>query len=322
MLGLAVLVAPAVAQSVTSPPGPDSVWLLPPPTSSSGPLVIPMALTVDGIPRRWTLVVPSSAPGGPIDLVVALHGVGHTGDEMRALGLEDFAVPAGVAVAYPDGAYGIWNDGRPGAEVLTPTGQPTDDIEFLRDLIAVSASQMQRRIAAVGVVGFSNGAMMAARVACEMSDVVSVVAIVAGSAGEGFQGQCRPDEAVSVAVIAARDDPVVPYRGGSVASFEGHARGRVSGVDATTSFWAAVDGCVVTRDTGVAASSPVVLGAAADTCASSRHVVRYAIDDTAHAWKRTAGFDTTAVVWSFVRQELPRLPSLLRVARGALGTTP
>ncbi|HEX5586699.1 MAG TPA: hypothetical protein VFZ17_05285, partial [Acidimicrobiia bacterium] len=59
----------------------------------------------------------------------------------------------------------------------------------------------------------------------------------------------------------------------------------------------------------------------ADSCTSSRHVVRYAIDDADHDWQRAAGFDTTAVVWSFVRQELPRAPSLLQVAREALGTT-
>ncbi|HEX5587093.1 MAG TPA: hypothetical protein VFZ17_07275, partial [Acidimicrobiia bacterium] len=157
-----------------------------------------MSVTIDGISRRWVLVAPSTATRGPINLVVALHGVLHTGDQMRALGLDDFAIPAGVAVAYPDGAEGVWNDGRPGVEPLTPTSGSADDIEFLRDLIALSGTQMQRRVGAVGVIGFSNGAIMAARVACEMSDVVSVVAIVSGSGGEGFQGRCRPAEAVSV----------------------------------------------------------------------------------------------------------------------------
>ncbi|MFI5045553.1 MAG: alpha/beta hydrolase family esterase [Acidimicrobiia bacterium] len=276
-----------------------------------------LTATVGALPRQWVLVAPPTA-NAPIDLVIALHGVGNNGGEMRAMGFENLAIPAGVALAFPDAAYGAWNDGRPGADVLSPDGRPADDIAFLRSLIFLSGVQMNRPIRSVGIIGFSNGAMMAARAACEMSDLVSVVAIVAGSAPEGFQSVCRPRLPVSVAIVAARGDPVVPYGGGQVAPFNGRPRGRVSGVDATVAFWAYADTCRATDDAGTPPAVPPVGATEARSCASTRHVERFATDDAAHDWRRAGGFDTTTVVWSFVRAELPRFADLNDLARAGL----
>ncbi len=214
--------------------------------------------------------------------------------------------PTGVAVAYPDGADGMWNDGRPGADAPPDGAGWADDIAFLRLLVEQSAQRMDRGVRSVGVVGFSNGAIMAARVACDMSDVVTVVAIVDGSAGEGFETHCSPVLPVSVALVATRGDPVVPYGGGQVAPWDGHARGRVSGADATVRFWSRADGCTPLHDAGVAAISPMVARAQADNCLASRRVVRLAIDDAQHDWVRTSGFDTTTTVWAFLRDQLAR----------------
>ena len=286
--------------------GPQSANPITDPTQvDTGPFVDSLNAEVMGRARHWTLVAPGTT-GDAVDLVIVLHGVGHLGAEMRSLGFDDLARSAGVAVAYPDGADGMWNDGRPGADPPASGAGWTDDIAFLRAVVAQSAQRMNRGVRSVGVVGFSNGAIMAARVACDMADIVTVVAIVDGSAGEGFESRCLPDRPVSVALVATRGDPVVPYAGGQVASWQGRARGRVAGADATVRFWSAADHCSPLRDTGVAASSPMVVRAQADGCASTRQVVRLAVDDPTHEWIRTGGFDTTAVVWSFVHAELAR----------------
>ena len=309
---LAMPIAPAVAVAGVAasapgdrrPPGSPGRSRAPRELASS---VTRLSVNVGGLERRWVLVAPPAATT-PVDLVIALHGVGNDGGQMRLLGLENLAIPSGVAIAFPDAAFGAWNDGRPGADVLSPDGRGADDIAFLRAVIMRSGALMQRTVRSVGVIGFSNGAMMAARAACEMSDIVSVVAIVAGSAPEGFQGVCRPQEPVSVAVVAARGDPVVPYGGGQVAPFQGRPRGRVSGVDATIAFWALVDACRATQ-TATAPAVPAVGVSEAESCQATRRVARFATDDASHDWRRAGGFDTTSVVWSFVHAQLPRIAS-------------
>ena len=293
----------AVAAASVPAPVPAAVPVTVPPT------VTRLTTTIGGLERHWVLASPALAAGRPVDLVIALHGVGNDGSQMRALGLEGLAIPDGVAVAFPDAAYGAWNDGRPGADVLSPDGRGADDIAFLRTVISRSGIEMQRTIRSVGVIGFSNGAMMTARVACEMSDIVSVVAIVAGSAPEGFQGACRPQEPVSVAIVADRGDPVVPYDGGQVAPYQGRPRGLVSGVDATVAFWVHADACHATATPSTSPATPPVGAAEADGCQATRRVMRFTIDDAAHEWRRAGGFDTTSVVWSFVRTDLLRIAS-------------
>ena len=238
--------------------------------------------------------------------MIVLHGVGHDGAGCVRSDSTTWRGPSGVAVAYPDGADGMWNDGRPGAD------PPPDGAGWATTSRSCACSWrrahsgMDRGVRSVGVVGFSNGAIMAARVACDMSDLVTVVAIVDGSAGEGFETHCSPVLPVSVALVATRGDPVVPYGGGQVAPWDGHARGRVSGADATVRFWSRADGCTPLHDAGVAATSPMVARAQADNCLASRRVVRLAIDDAQHDWIRTSGFDTTATVWAFLRDQLAR----------------
>jgi len=312
----------AAATAVAAAPSvPAAVPAISSPTAASGDPVVSsvtrLSVSWGGLERRWVLVAPAGGTG-PVDLLVALHGVGNDGTQMRGLGFEGLAIPDGVAVAFPDAAYGAWNDGRPGADVLSPDGRGADDIGFLRTVIFRSGMSMQRSVRSVGVVGFSNGAMMAARAACEMSDVVSVVAIVAGSAPEGFQSACRPQSPVSVAVVASKGDPVVPFDGGQVASFLGRSRGRVSGVDATVAFWRQVDACRTNATTPTAPAVPPVGASESDRCDGTRRVARYATEDAAHEWRRAGGFDTTAVVWSFVRSGLRRLASDDDLARAGI----
>jgi polyhydroxybutyrate depolymerase len=325
-VGDAALPAAAAVASATPAATPAATPVAAPAVASVAPAAAPLAapgtdtrltVTVGGVERRWALATPPTG-AGPVDLVVLLHGVGRDGSQMRGFGFENLAIPAGVAIAYPDAAYGAWNDGRPGADVLSPDGKGADDVAFLRALVVRSGVAMRRPVRSVGVIGFSNGAMMAARVACDMSDVVSVVAIVAGSAPEGFQNGCKPQVPVSVAVVAAKGDPIVPFNGGQVASFQGRPRGRVSGVEATVSFWSKADACGASQAAAMTPTAPAVGATAADACTARRHVARYATDDATHDWRRAGGFDTTAVVWSFVRDELPRAATTTDLERAGL----
>src|SRR5687768_6717844 len=150
-----VTVAPVAVAPVLPAPAPAPVFL------AAG--VHEQQVDVDGVGRRWTVVVPPGPP--PSAVVVVLHGVGGRGADMRSAGFEPLAAGKGVVLAYPDALGGAWNDGRPGADPIVP-GAPVDDGRFLRMLIDETVARTGAGAGRVAVVGFSNGAVMASRLAC------------------------------------------------------------------------------------------------------------------------------------------------------------
>jgi polyhydroxybutyrate depolymerase len=276
--------APAVAVPAYLPPG-----------------VHDQEVQVDGLTRRWTLVVPASPEGvAPTGVVVVLHGVGGRGIDMRSSGLEPLAASQRLVFAYPDGYGGAWNDGRPGADPVVP-GVSVDDTAFLRRMIEETSAKTGADARRVAVVGFSNGAVMASRVACDLADRVAAVALVAGSAGQGFEQSCRPARPVAVLLVAGSADRTVPYAGGKVADWGTKRRGYVAGAEDFFAFWRAQSGCTGTQPAPGPASAGGLRGA---DCRSDAAVVRYRVTGGVHEWFRPPLFDTTAVVWDFVGKRL------------------
>ena len=273
--------APAVAEPEPQPPAP--VYL------AAG--VHEHQVDVDGVGRRWTTVVPAGGPASGI--VVVLHGVGGRGVDMRSAGFEPLAAAKGVVLAYPDAHGGAWNDGRPGADPVV-AGPPVDDGRFLRMLIDETAARTGADARRVAVVGFSAGAVMASRLACDLGDRVTAMALVAGTAGQGFERSCRPARPVAVMMAAGVNDPVVPYAGGRIANWGNRRRGYVAGVEELFAFWRTQNGC-----TSMQIAGPEARGA---DCRTGSPVVRYRVSGSAHEWYRAPRFDTTNLVWDFVQR--------------------
>lgn len=255
-------------------------------------------MQVDGHSRRWSTVVPPRADGAlPTGLLVVLHGVGGRGADMRSAGFEPLAGAHGAVVAYPDAVGGAWNDGRPGADPVVPGVAVDDDVRFLRLLIEETSARTGADIRRVAVVGFSNGAVMAGKVACELADRVTAVATIGGTAGQGFEQSCRPARPVAVMVVAGSNDRTVPYGGGRVADWGTRRRGFVAPVDEFFAFWGAQAGCSSTQPLPTV---PQVSAAGGADCRAGAAVVRYRVNGGGHEWFRPPGLDTTKVVWDFV----------------------
>ena len=281
--------APAPPVEVVVEPVAQPVAETPPPPTYLPAGVYEHQLDVDGVGRRWTTVVPAGGPASA--LVVVLHGVGGRGADMRSAGFEPLAAGKGVVLAYPDGVGGAWNDGRPGADPIVP-GAPVDDGRFLRMLIDETVARTGADARRVAVVGFSNGAVMASRLACDVADRVTAMALVAGTAGQGFEQSCRPARPLAVMLAAGVNDTIVPYAGGRIANWGTKRRGYLAGVEELFTFWRAQNGCASTITIGAEARG-------AD-CRSGGTVVRYRVSGTAHEWYKAPRFDTTNVVWDFV----------------------
>lgn len=174
----------------------------------------------------------------------------------------------------PDAFGGAWNDGRPGADPVVPGGA-VGDVRFLRlviDEIGARTAVDPRRVA---VVGFSNGAVMAGRVACELADRVAAVAVVGGTAGQGFEQSCRPVRPVAMMAVAGSNDRTVPYGGGRVADWGTRRRGFVAAVVDFFAFRRTQAGCSSTQPVP---ALPQVAAARGIECRAETAVVSYRVN--------------------------------------------
>ncbi|MFT3735537.1 MAG: alpha/beta hydrolase-fold protein [Rhodocyclaceae bacterium] len=195
--------------------------------------------------RQFRLHIPASYTGDKATpLVFAFHGGGGNMDiqaDDRYYGLVAKAEQAGFIIAFPNGysrlggKLATWNAGNccGGAR-----DNDSDDVGFVRELLARLQAGLRIDERRVFATGMSNGAMMSYRLACEMPGSFRAIAAVAGTDNTR---QCAPDKVVSILHIHARDDELELFDGGA---------GRKS--DKVTAFvsvpesmrkWARLDGC-------------------------------------------------------------------------------
>jgi polyhydroxybutyrate depolymerase len=181
---------------------------------------------------------------------------------------DEIADARGWIVAYPEGTSSSWNAGAccGGARF---TG--VDDVGFARALITAIEGEWCVDPKRVHVAGFSNGGFMAHRLACELSDVVASIGVVAGEVGVPV---CAPKRAVPIAQAHGTLDPLVPYGGNPVLGYPSTME--------TMNGWAARDGCGM---------SPVPLATVGDAtcirwpgCAKGADVELCTIANGVHDW--------------------------------------
>lgn len=166
-------------------------------------------LTSGGRTRRFRLVVPESAQGGPAPLVLNLHGLVETAELQEYYSRMDAkAAPLGIITVYPQGAYNSWNAGGCCGRALD---EKIDDVRYLRDLVRELDSELCIDRARVYATGMSNGAMMAYRLACEASDLFAAVAPVDGVEEVA---RCTPRRPVPVLAFNGTSDLLVRWDSG------------------------------------------------------------------------------------------------------------
>lgn len=191
--------------------------------------------------RSYRLYVPASvrAKGAPAPLVLVLHGAGPGFDVMDITRITAVADRGEFAVAFPRAVGDLWNDGA--LKALGPNA--SSDVAFLRRVVAdIEAKGLRVDRRRIYAIGLSNGGMMSLRLACEAADLFAGVGAVAANMPQALAADCRPSAPVSVIVVNGTEDPIVPYRGGSV-RLGMIGLGAVLSTQDTLALWGRLNGC-------------------------------------------------------------------------------
>lgn len=160
----------------------------------------------DGRPRAVRLLVPPSARR-PAPLLVALHGLYQTPATTEADQHWGALVRReGAVLAYGMGWQSSWNAGTCCGRSVE---ERVDDVGYLDRVRQIAGALVPLDPRRLYVTGFSNGAMMAYRYACERPGVVAGVLAVAGT----VTADCRGRTDVAVLHVHGVLDRTVPLAG-------------------------------------------------------------------------------------------------------------
>ncbi len=154
-------------------------------------------------------------------LVVVLHGYAESGTEIQGyLGLDTDEVRAHTFIITPVGTVSN------GVLAWHPDATPSwpYDSAYLHAVLVDALAKAPIDRSRVFVIGFSQGAHMAHRVACDSADLVSAEIAIAGQLTD-----CQPARPVSVLAVHGTVDPTISYKSGLSA----------------LALWAARDGCTL-----------------------------------------------------------------------------
>ncbi|HVP33223.1 MAG TPA: PHB depolymerase family esterase [Steroidobacteraceae bacterium] len=275
------------------------------------------SLVQDGSKRTLRVYVP---PGHatPLPVVLVLHGGGGTGGGMEWLtrrGFNRLADRDGAVVVYPDGIEHGWNDGR--SANRSAAAAAVDDLAFLRALPRALAALHPVDSARVYVTGISNGGMMSYRLACDAAEVFAAAAPVAANMAVELAPACHPARAVPLLIMDGVEDPIMPWKGGTIRVLW-MARGTVLSAEDSAARWLALDHC------GALEPQPPIEAEPADgtaalprlaRCADDSEVRLYEIRGGGHTWPRgepylgawivghvSHALDANETIWAFFRQ--------------------
>lgn len=265
-------------------------------------------LASGGRARTYLLHAPASYDGSKaVPLLIALHGGGGNADHMRKIsGVDALSDREGFIAVYPDGTGQsknmmlTWNAGRCCAYAMD---KKVDDVGFIRDLIAEMKKKYKIDGSGIFVTGFSNGGMLAYRLACEMPDVLAAVAPVSGS----LETECEPSAPVSMVIFHGTDDNNVPFEGG--VGKKALVRLAKKPVSYAVSFWAEHNKC---KGGPERSGKGNIVVEKYGVCEKGTEVVLYKIIGGTHSWpggKRvyavedepTAEISATETMWAFFK---------------------
>ena len=184
----------------------------------------------NGVNRVYFYYTPSDySPSQSLPLLIVLHGLTQTGGGV--MDITNFnAIPEQekFIVVYPSGLNNAWNAN------MNVSVSTADDKGFLEALIGHFQQNFNTNPSKQYLCGFSNGAFMSHKMACESVLCFAGIATISGTMSDSVYANCNPSKATSVLHIHGTADAVVPYNGGAATG---------ASVDQTIEKWRSFLGC-------------------------------------------------------------------------------
>jgi len=273
--------------------------------------------------RDYDLQLPANhVCGTPIAVVFVFHGGGGNrsigkrttcpnGDTSSATCIDRVALAAGMAVVFADGTK------VPGSDVLSPGGIRTwnaggginghicvsgnacnngvDDMAYVRALVTSVGTHLRVDPKRIFGTGFSNGAALTHRLACQASDLFAAVAPISGANQFALvNGGCTPARPVAVLDIHGTADGCWPYAGGTGGCFDS---GLYVSVPTTIADWATRNACGPATSTALPLIAPSdgtsVIRTNYAGCAVGGKLQHLQIVGGGHHWPRGTSFSVT-----------------------------
>jgi polyhydroxybutyrate depolymerase len=164
-----------------------------------------------GVQRRYLVHVPPSYDGSqPMPVVLLLHGAGMNIEAMRGLTLMDFQADRnGFLAVYPEGVSGGWNAGG------MKSKSNANDVAYIDDLLRHLKTKYNVDQQAVYACGISNGGQMVQKLACDLSQQISAIGVVAITGFDSVCKGCSARRSMPVMFFIGTEDPLCPREGGS-----------------------------------------------------------------------------------------------------------
>lgn len=261
-------------------------------------------IVVSGMVRTVHFYRPA-VTGNSAPLVVMLHGGYGSGDQAESSYNWDAAADRGhFVVAFPDGFLRSWNAG--GTCCGPAANRDVDDVAFIRAVVETAQAHAPIDPHRIYVVGMSNGAIMAYRLACQ-THLFAAAASVAGT----MLAECPAPSPTSILAIHGTADPNVPYDGGPgkpalpiTKPIDGPS------VPHNDTAWRATDHCAAPSVT-----TQGVVRTSLAACPGGRAVELISVAGAGHQWpggkaspvaavllglpSPSTALDATSVIWSF-----------------------
>ncbi len=163
------------------------------------------SLSAGGLRRSYEVIAPSTRLPKNAPVIVMLSGYGSTvASEISRDQLVPYAATGKAEVVYPVAVQETWNAG--GCCGFAGTHN-INDMAFLKALVSKIDRGYTRKIY---LIGYSNGARMAYRVACTDPGLFDGYAAVKGVPQPG----CTIRQPVTLLQASSVDDPEIPYKPG------------------------------------------------------------------------------------------------------------